>query len=134
MRGLGLLAALAALTAAVAPAPAQDAYPSQPVRILVPYPPGGGVDIVTRTLGDELAKRWRQPVIVENRPGAGGTVASQALAKSSPDGHTLIVVASGHAINPFLYAKLPYDTFADFTPISLLAHRPTFCWCVPIRP
>ena len=124
MRGFRLLAALAALAAgasAPAPAAAQEAYPSQAVRILVPYPAGGGVDIVTRTLGDELAKRWRQSVIVENRPGAGGTIASQVLAKSSPDGHTLIVVASGHAINPFLYAKLPYDTFGDFTPISL--HR-----------
>jgi tripartite-type tricarboxylate transporter receptor subunit TctC len=124
MRTFRLLAAFVTLTAAIAPAAAQDAYPSQPVRILVPYPPGGGVDIVTRTLGDELAKRWRQSVIVENRPGAGGSIASQALAKSPADGHTLIVVASGHAINPFLYARLPYDTFGDFTPISLLASSP----------
>ena len=126
MRGLSrlLIAAFAALVAVGAAAVAQEAYPSKPVRILVPYPAGGGVDIVTRLLGDELSKKWGQPIVVENRPGAGGTIASQVLTKSPADGYTLIVVASGHATNPFLYAKLPYDTFADFTPISLLASSP----------
>ena len=80
--------------------------------------------MVTRTLGDVLSKQWGQTVIVENRPGAGGVIASQALASAPPDGYTLIVVASGHATNPFLYAKLPYDTFKDFTPIVLLASSP----------
>jgi tripartite-type tricarboxylate transporter receptor subunit TctC len=103
---------------------AQGAFPAKAVHILVPYPAGGAVDILARTLGDELAKQWGQSVIVENRPGAGGVVASQALATSPADGYTLIVVASGHATNPFLYAKLPYDTFKDFTPISLLASSP----------
>ncbi len=126
MRGWSrlLVAAFAAMLFANATAAAQDAYPSKPVHILVPYPPGGGVDIVTRLLGDELSKKWGQTIVVENRPGAGGTIASQAVAKSPGDGYTLIVVASGHATNPFLYAKLPYDTFADFTPISLLASSP----------
>ena len=105
-------------------ASAQGGFPSKAVHILVPYPPGGGVDILARTLGDELSRQWGQSVVVENRPGAGGVVASQALATSPPDGHTLMVVASGHATNPFLYAKLPYDTFKDFTPISLLASSP----------
>ncbi len=117
------LVALAGLLAAAAPAVA-DAFPSKPVRLLVPYPPGGAVDIVARTLGQQLSERWHQPVVVENRPGAGGTIASEVAAKAPPDGHTLIVVASGHAINPHLYAKLPYDTFRDFTPISLLASSP----------
>ena len=103
---------------------ADDAYPSRPIRILVPYPAGGGVDVVARTLGDDLSKRWNETVVVENRPGAGGAIASQVLAQSPPDGYTLIVVASGHAINPYLYKKLPYDTFKDFTPISLLASSP----------
>jgi tripartite-type tricarboxylate transporter receptor subunit TctC len=94
------------------------------VHLFVPYPAGGAVDILARTLGDELSKNWGQPVIIENRPGAGGVVASQALAASAPDGYTLIVVASGHATNPFLYPKIPYDTFKDFTPISLLASSP----------
>ena len=79
------------------------------------------MDILARTLGDVVSRQWGQSVVVENRPGAGGLVASQALVTSAPDGYTLIVVASGHATNPFLYPKLPYDTFNNFTPISLLA-------------
>jgi len=82
------------------------------------------VDILARTLGEAVSRQWGQSVIVENRPGAGGMVASQALATSAPDGYTLIVVASGHATNPFLYPKLPYDTFKNFAPISLLASSP----------
>jgi tripartite-type tricarboxylate transporter receptor subunit TctC len=102
-------------------ASAQSPFPSRSVHIFVPYPAGGGVDILARTLGDVVSRQWGQSVIVENRPGAGGVVASQALVTSAPDGYTLIVVASGHATNPFLYPKIPYDTFKDFTPISLLA-------------
>ena len=100
------------------------AFPSKPVHIFVPYPAGGGVDVLTRTLGDVVAKQWGQSVVVENRPGAGGVIASQAVATSPPDGYTLIMVASGHATNPLLYPKIPYDTFKDFTPISLLASSP----------
>src|SRR6516164_2374417 len=103
---------------------AQDAYPSRPVHLLVPFPPGGAVDIVARTLGDELGKRLGQSIIIENRPGAGGTIAALATAKSPPDGYTLVVVASGHAIVPFLYPKLQYDVFNDFTPIALLGNSP----------
>src|SRR5579872_3082790 len=103
---------------------AQATFPVRPVHIFVPYAAGGGVDILARTLGDAVSKSWGQSVIVENRPGAGGIVASQALVTSVPDGYTLMVVASGHATNPFLYPKIPYDTFKDFTPISLLASSP----------
>jgi len=116
-------AALAMLTAGGV-ASAQAPYPSKPVHIFVPYAAGGGVDILARTLGDVVSRQWGQTVVVENRPGAGGVVASQALATSAPDGYTLIVVASGHATNPFLYPKIPYDTFKDFAPISLLASSP----------
>jgi tripartite-type tricarboxylate transporter receptor subunit TctC len=123
-RWFRLIAVAAVLFVANDIASAQPSFPSKPVRLFVPYPAGGAVDILARTLGDELSKQWGQPVIVENRPGAGGVVASQALATSAPDGHTLIVVASGHATNPFLYPKLPYDTFADFTAICLLASSP----------
>jgi tripartite-type tricarboxylate transporter receptor subunit TctC len=105
-------------------AAAQTPFPSRPVHIFVPYAAGGGVDILARTLGDAVSKSWGQSVIVENRPGAGGVVASQALTTSAPDGYTLMVVASGHATNPFLYPKLPYDTFKDFTAISILASSP----------
>ena len=128
----GWFRTLALVVAAALPslaASAQSGFPAKAVHILVPYPPGGGVDFLARTLGDELSRQWGQSVVVENRPGAGGVVASQALATSPPDGYTLIVVACGHATNPFLYAKLPYDTFKDFTPVSLLASCPTFCWC-----
>ena len=114
----------AAMLTAGAAAFAQSSFPSRPVRIFVPYAAGGAVDILARTLGDVVSKQWGQPVVIENRPGAGGVIASQALVTSPPDGYTLIVVASGHATNPFLYPKIPYDTFKDFTPISLLASSP----------
>jgi tripartite-type tricarboxylate transporter receptor subunit TctC len=119
-----MLAIAAGVVATTGAASAQTAFPTKAVHLFVPYPAGGAVDILARTLGDELSKNWGQPVIVENRPGAGGVVASQALAASPPDGYTLIVVASGHATNPFLYPKIPYDTFKDFTPICLLASSP----------
>ena len=114
----------AAMLAAGATASAQSPFPSRPVHIFVPYAAGGAVDILARTLGDVVSKQWGQSVVVENRPGAGGVIASQALAASAPDSYTLIVVASGHATNPLLYPKIPYDTFKDFTPISLLASSP----------
>jgi tripartite-type tricarboxylate transporter receptor subunit TctC len=119
-----LLATIVSLLASVGMAPAQDVFPSRPVHIFVPFAPGGAVDIVARTLGDDLSKRWGQSVVVENRPGAGGMVASEAAAKAAPDGYTLIIVATGHALNPHLYAKLPYDSFKDFTPLSLIGTSP----------
>jgi tripartite-type tricarboxylate transporter receptor subunit TctC len=118
-----IAAAAVAMVAAGGAASAQS-FPSKAVHLFVPYAAGGGVDILARTLGDVVSRQWGQPVIVENRPGAGGVVASQALVMSPPDGYTLIVVASGHATNPFLYSKIPYDTFKDFAPISLLASSP----------
>ncbi len=117
-------AAVAAVMSALAGAAFAQSFPDKPVRIFVPYPAGGGVDVLTRTLGEVVSKQWGQSVVVENRPGAGGVIASQALVSSPPDGYTLIMVASGHATNALLYAKIPYDTFKDFTPISLLASSP----------
>jgi tripartite-type tricarboxylate transporter receptor subunit TctC len=121
-----LFAATVLLSFLTAPgtALAQEAFPARPVHVLVPFAPGGAVDIVARTLGDELAGRWRRAVVVENRPGVGGVVASEVAAKAAPDGYTLIIVAIGHALNPHLYAKLPYDTFNDFTPLSLIGTSP----------
>ena len=118
------MAAIAAIMCAVAGAASAQSFPSKAVHIFVPYAAGGGVDVLARTLGDVVSKQWGQSVVIENRPGAGGLIASQALATSPPDGYTLIVVASGHATNAFLYPKIPYDTFRDFTPISLLASSP----------
>ncbi len=117
-------AALAVMLAMTAGPALAEGFPSKPVHIFVPYAAGGAVDVLTRTLGDVVSKQWGQSVVVENRPGAGGVIASQAVATSAPDGYTLIMVASGHATNPFLYPKIPYDTFKDFTPISLLASSP----------
>jgi tripartite-type tricarboxylate transporter receptor subunit TctC len=119
-----VLTAIVLATLGTAAALAQGAFPSKPVYILVPYPPGGAVDIVARTLGDELSKRWGQSVVIENRPGAGGIIAEQALVQSPPDGYTLIVVASGHALLSHFYDKLPYDTFKDFSAISLIGSSP----------
>src|SRR5271168_2523 len=125
---LRIVAVMALVTASVPAmdtgASAQSEFPSRPLHLFVPYAAGGGVDILARTLGEAVSRQWGQSVVVENRPGAGGVVASQALVTSAPDGYTLIVVASGHATNPFLYPKIPYDTFRNFTPISLLASSP----------
>ena len=117
------LFAIAALSLAAASAHAQS-FPTKPVRILVPYAAGGAVDVLARTLGQSLSKTWGQQPVIENRPGAGGTIASQALTQSAPDGYTLILVASGHPLNQFFYPKLPYDTFKDFTAISEIAYSP----------
>ena len=96
-RMLVLALALAAIGGVAA---AQEAFPSKPVHIYVPYPPGGAVDIVGRTLGDELSKRWGQTVVIENRPGAGATIATAALAKAPADGYTLIIIATGARAQP----------------------------------
>src|SRR6201989_1502251 len=122
-KALRSLFAAAALSLAAAPAHA-DSFPSKPVRILVPYAAGGAVDVLARTIGQSLSKAWGQQPVIENRPGAGGIIASQALTQSPPDGYTLILVASGHPLNQFFYPKLPYDTFKDFTAISEVAASP----------
>src|ERR1700756_5032128 len=98
MTWLRMLISALALAATGGVAAAQDGFPSRPVHIYVPYPPGGAVDIVARTLGDELSRRWGQTVVIENRPGAGGVIAEQALVQSPADGYTLILVASGHSL------------------------------------
>ena len=124
-QALGLLGALAASSAL--PAAAQTPFPSRPIRLIVPHAPGGNSDTFGRILAQKLGERLNQQVVVENRPGAGGTVGSALVSKSSPDGYTLVVADNGtHAIAPTLYgAKLPYDVFKDFTPITLAATFPT---------
>ncbi len=117
---ISVAAALAGLVALGATALAQEPFPSRAVRLLVPYPAGGAVDIIGRTLGEELSKRWGHPVVIENRPGAGGTIAEAVAAKSPADGYIIILVASGHAQIPHLYPKLTYDPISDFTAITLV--------------
>jgi tripartite-type tricarboxylate transporter receptor subunit TctC len=115
---------------------AQDlaTYPSKPIRLLVPYPAGGAVDIIARAIGPSMSASLGQPIVVENRPGASGIVASENLVRSPPDGHTLIIVISSHAVNPSLYAKLPYDTLRDFAPVSLMAAGPNVLSVHPSLP
>jgi tripartite-type tricarboxylate transporter receptor subunit TctC len=113
------MAAAAAL--ALAPQPAfADGFPAKPVRVIVPYPPGGGTDIVARLVTAGLSERWKQTVIVENKPGASGVLGSEIVAKSPPDGYVLLVMTNAHTINPNFVKHLPYDTERDFTPITSL--------------
>jgi tripartite-type tricarboxylate transporter receptor subunit TctC len=105
-------------------ATASDTYPSKPIKWVVPFPPGGAMDVMARTLGEKLSKSMKQPVVVENRPGAGGAIGSGVVARSEPDGHTLMIVSVGHAVNPSLYPKLPYDATKDFEPVSLVGIVP----------
>ena len=102
-------------------ADAQDTYPSRPIKLIVPYPAGGGTDIVGRILGQRLHESLGQPIVIDNRGGAGGTLGTAAAAKSAPDGYTLVLVPTSHVINPSIYAKLPYDTEKDFAPITMAA-------------
>ncbi len=104
-----------------AAAGAQEPFPSRPIRLIVPYPAGGGTDIVGRLVGQKLHERLGQPVVIDNRGGAGGTLGTAAAAKAAPDGYTLVLVPTSHVINPSIYAKLPYDTEKDFAPITMIA-------------
>lgn len=118
------LAALLALAHAVALA---QGYPNKAIKIIVPFPPGGGTDIGTRIIAQKLSEAWGQPVLVENRGGAAGIVGTEATAKSAPDGYTIMMSNIGtHAINVSLYKKLPYDPVKDFAPISHVAGLPLF--------
>jgi len=100
------------------------AYPAGPLRVVVPFPPGGGTDILARSLAQKLNEAWAQPVIVDNRGGANGTIGAAAVAKAPPDGHTIIIVPSGFAVNPSIYKNLPFDALKDFAPVSQLASSP----------
>ena len=113
-----------ALLACVPMFAAAQNYPSGPVRVVVPFPPGGGTDIFARAMAQKLNEAWGVPVIVENRGGANGTIGSAYVAKSTPDGQTALVVPSGFAVNPSIYPKLPFDTAKDFAPVSVLAEGP----------
>jgi len=119
-----LLACFLAVFSAV-PALGADAYPSKPIRIIVPFPPGGGTDIVSRTVAAKLTEAWKVPVVVENRAGGNTLIGAEAAARSAPDGYTLFVpIDSTLAMNQSLYAKLPYDPINSFTPITLAISMP----------
>ena len=127
-----VLAAICALAAAGACA---QSYPVKPVRLIVPYPPGGGTDIFARILGSRLAETFGQQVVIEQRPGAGGVIGAEAAAKAAPDGYTLLIgQASNLAINVSLMRKLPYDPVRDFAPITLIATSPSLLIVHPSLP
>jgi len=104
---------------------AQSDYPSKPIRILLPFSPGGAGDLLGRLAGQRLQESWGAQVVVEPRPGAGGIVATELAAKAPADGYTLLIVTVGHAVNPSLYSKLPYDTLKDLVPVALVARVPS---------
>jgi len=112
-----------------------QSYPSKPIRLVVPYPPGGPLDIMARAIGQKLTEAWHQPVVVDNRAGAGGNIGADLVAKSPADGYTLLMGAvATHAINPTLYAKIPYDPVKDFAPVALVAQVPNILVVNPAVP
>ena len=109
----------------VEPASAQAAYPNKPLRIIVPFSPGGATDALARMMGQKLTEAWGQPVVIENKPGAGGNIGAEAGAKAAGDGYTLTLAAAGFmAVNPSVYPKLAYDPVKDFAPLTLLVKAP----------
>jgi len=117
-----------------APAGAQTAYPAKPIRLILPFPPGGSTDIVARLVGQKLTESWGQPVLVENRPGAGGNIAAETAARAAPDGYTLFQVNVANAIGATLYPKLAYDLIASFAPVIQLATTPYVLLAHPAVP
>lgn len=119
------LALACSLTLLPSLANAADVFPDKPVRLIVPFPPGGGTDILARPVAQKLAEHWKQPVVVDNRAGAGGTIGSEAGAQAAPDGLTLVLGTVGtHAINQSLYPKLAFDAVRDTAPITIVANTP----------
>jgi tripartite-type tricarboxylate transporter receptor subunit TctC len=133
-----IVLSVAALAAAAAALPSQSwaqAFPSKPVTLIVPFPAGGTTDIVARLTAQKLSEAWGQPVIVDNRAGAGGNIGSAMVAKAAPDGYTLLMGTVGtHAINASLYEKMPYDVVKDFTPITNVAAVPNMLVVNPDLP
>jgi|tagenome__1003787_1003787.scaffolds.fasta_scaffold20908615_3 tripartite-type tricarboxylate transporter receptor subunit TctC len=120
----------------IAPAAAQTSYPARPVRVIVPYPPAGGADTVSRILFQKLGEMWGQQFVIENRGGAGGTIGEAVAAKADPDGYTLLYDATAFSVNPFLYQKLSFDYVKDFQPVflaSLVANLLLANLAVPVR-
>jgi tripartite-type tricarboxylate transporter receptor subunit TctC len=128
-----MLRALFTLLLAAAALPA-SAWPTKPVTFIVPYPPGGGTDIIARIYQEPLAKALGQPIVIENRGGAGGSLGTAVAARATPDGHTMLFTLSSHSINPVIYPKLPFDTENDFRSVSLVASLPQLFAVNPSTP
>jgi tripartite-type tricarboxylate transporter receptor subunit TctC len=130
-----LAAGLAALALLAAPLACAQGYPSRPIHFVVPYPAGGPLDTVARLLGQKVSESVKQPVIIDNKPGAGGNIGADAVAKSPPDGYTILMGAvATHAINPTLYANIPYDPVNDFAPVTQVASTPNVLVVNPSLP
>jgi tripartite-type tricarboxylate transporter receptor subunit TctC len=125
-----LLIAALALALAATTARAQT-WPDKPVHIIIAFTPGSATDVIARSVSNELSAKLGQPVIIENKPGAGGTIAAAQVAKAAPDGYTLLVNSSGHTVSPWIYKSLPYDTAKDLMGVSLLARQPNILVASP---
>ena len=123
-----LFASVLLATAALA-----QGYPAKPIRFVVPFTAGSGTDIVARTVGDAMGRSMGQPIVIDNKPGAGGTIGAAQVAKSEPDGYTILIHSSGHALNPAIYPNLPYDTLKDLTGVTPLAALPNVMVVSPAR-
>ena len=134
MKAWKRLAALCLLSLTALGSAVAQTFPSQTVKIIVPFPPGGTTDILARQVASELTQKWGVPVIIDNRAGASGTIGSEQLVRSPRDGYTLMVTATHHVINPSLYKTLKYDPRADFTPIALIASVPNVLVINPSLP
>jgi tripartite-type tricarboxylate transporter receptor subunit TctC len=120
----GLLALAALATGLVAQAQIATDYPTKPIRLVVPYPPGGGTDVMARIVQERFQALLGQPILIDNRGGAAGSIGTEVVAKSAPDGYTLLFTLSSHTINPAIYPKLPFDTAKDFEPVGMVASLP----------
>lgn len=127
---LVMMAAIAAFAASAAHA---QTYPDKPVHVIVPFTPGSATDVVARTVAQALSARLGQPVVVDNRPGAGGMIGTGQVAKAAPDGYTLLVHSSAHTVNPSIYPSLTYDTAKDLVGVSLLAQQPNILVVAPSK-
>jgi tripartite-type tricarboxylate transporter receptor subunit TctC len=124
---------LACALACLGSAAFAQTYPSRPIKFLVPFSAGSGTDIIARTVGEAMSRNVGQPVIVENKPGAGGTIAAAQVARAEPDGYTVLIHSSGHVLNPAIYPNLPYDTLRDLTGVTPLAAMPNVLVVSPAR-
>ena len=118
MAGIGLLLCVTAAWSQ------SGSFPNRPIHVIVPFPPGGAVDPIARSIGQKLEEAWGQPVLVDNKPGASTIIGSDFVAKAAPDGHTVILIATSFTVNPSAYSKLPFDPVKDFAPISLVSRLP----------
>ena len=134
MRGIPALALALCLAPIAAQAQSADKYPERSIKIVVPFPPGGSVDVLGRLIAQRMQEHWGQSVIVETRPGASTMIGTASVAKAEPDGYTLIIVVSNHTTNPALQPKMQYDALKDFEPIALLARTPVVLYAHPSLP